>query len=174
MLGRAALALVLLAAPASAERWRATYAVTAAGITIADAEVRFTLGPAGTPYSIETRTRTRGVASWLIRSENQARAEGVLRPGAAHPRRYQSNGTWRGATRRTVLDYAPDGTARIAALDPVHDMDRTPVPEDATRGHIDPLSAIVLLTAHVRETARCDVSARTFDGRRVKIPSRMP
>jgi hypothetical protein len=167
MIGRAALALVLFAAPASAERWRATYAVTAAGVTVADAEVRFTLGAAGTPYSIETRTRTRGVASWLMRSETLARSEGLLRPGATQPRRYQTDGTWRGMTRRTVLDYAPDGTARIATLEPVHDMERTPVPDDAKRGHIDPLSAIVLLTAHVRETARCDVRGRTFDGRRV-------
>lgn len=167
MIGRAALALVLLAAPASAESWRATYAITAAGITVADAEVRFTLGAPGAPYSIETRTRTRGVASWLIRSDTQARSEGLLRPGAALPRRYQTNGTWRGMTRRSVLEYAADGTVRAATLEPLQDMERTPVPDDARRGHIDPLSAMVLLTAHVRETARCDVRARTFDGRRV-------
>lgn len=159
--------MLLFAAPASAEHWRATYAVTAAGITVADAEVRFTLGPSGMPYSIETRTRTRGVASWLMRSETLARSEGVLRPGSALPRRYQTDGTWRGMTRRTVVDYAPDGSARIATLEPAQDMERTPVPDDARHGHIDPLSAIVLLTAHVRETARCDVRARTFDGRRV-------
>ncbi|MEI6158572.1 MAG: DUF3108 domain-containing protein [Roseococcus sp.] len=158
---------MLFAAPASAERWRVTYAVTAAGITVADAEVRFSLGSAGTPYSIETRTRTRGMASWLMRSESQARAEGFLRQGSALPRRYQSDGVWRGINRRAVLDYAPDGTARIATLEPTHDMERTPVPDDARRGHMDPLSAIVLLTDQVRQTARCDISARTFDGRRV-------
>jgi hypothetical protein len=167
MFGRAVLALMLFSAPASAERWRATYVITAAGITVADAEVRFTLGPAGTPYSIETRSRTRGVAAWLIRSETRAMSEGVLRTGAAQPRRYQTEGSWRGTPRRTLLEYAPDGTARVAALEPMQDMERTPVPDDARRGHIDPLSAIVLLTAHVRETARCDVRARTFDGRRV-------
>ncbi len=167
MLSRAILALLLLAAPASAERWRATYAITVAGITVADAEVLFTLGPAGTPYSIETRTRTRGVASWLIRSETEARAEGVLRPGAAQPRRYQTEGLWRGMPRRTILEFAPDGTARIIALEPQQDIERTPVPDDARRDHIDPLSAMVLLTARIRETARCETSARTFDGRRV-------
>lgn len=164
---RLVLALLVFAAPASAERWRATYAVTAAGITVADAEVRFTLGPPGTPYSIETRTRSRGVASWLMRSESQARSEGLLRAGAAVPRRYQTEGSWRGNPRRTVLDYAPDGTSRIAMLEPAQDLERTPVPDDARRGHIDPLSAIILLAGHVRETARCDIRARTFDGRRV-------
>lgn len=167
MVGRIALALVLFAAPASAERWRATYVVTAAGITVADAEVRFTLGPSGTPYSIETRSRSRGVASWLMRSESQARSEGVLRAGTALPRRYQTEGNWRGMPRRTVIEYAADGTSRITTLEPVQDMERTPIPDEARRGHMDPLSAMVLLTGHVRETARCDVRARTFDGRRV-------
>lgn len=167
MLARVTLALLLLAAPASAERWRATYTVTAAGITVADAEVRFTLGPAGTPYFIETRTRSRGLASWLMRSQSEARSEGLLRPGAPQPRRYQTEGIWRGMSRRTVLDYAPDGTARIATLEPLQDMERTPVPDEARRGHIDPLSALVLLTAQVRATARCESQARTFDGRRV-------
>jgi hypothetical protein len=167
MLSRATLAFLLLAAPASAERWRATYAVTVAGVTVADAEVVFTLGANGAPYSILTRTRTRGLASWLMRSQSEARSEGVLRTGSTSPRRYQSEGHWRGIHRRTVLEYAPDGTARVATLEPAQDMERTPVPDDARRGHIDPLSALVLLTGQVRETARCDVQARTFDGRRV-------
>lgn len=167
MLARVTLALLLLAAPASAERWRATYVVTVAGITVADAEVRFTLGPAGSPYQIETRTRSRGLASWLMRSQSETRSEGILRAGAPQPRRYQTEGLWRGAPRRTVLDYAPDGTARITTLEPLQDMERTPVPDDARRGHIDPLSALVMLTARVRETARCESQVRTFDGRRV-------
>ena len=167
MLKRVSLALLLLTAPASAERWRATYAVTAAGITVADAEVQFTLGANGTPYSIQTRTRSRGLASWLMRSQSEARSEGIWRTGAAAPRRYQTEGQWRGMNRRTLLEYGPDGTARVATLEPALDMERTPVPDDARRGHIDPLSAMVLLAGHVRETARCDVQTRTFDGRRV-------
>ena len=167
MIARAALALLLLAAPASAERWRATYAVTAAGITVADAEVRFTLGPQGGPYVIETRTRSRGLASWLMRSQSEARAEGLLQATAPLPRSYQSDGHWRGIHRRTRLDYAPDGTSRIVTLEPARDMERTPIPEDARRGHIDPLSALVLLTAQIRATARCEAQTRTFDGRRV-------
>ena len=167
MFARATLALLLLAAPASAERWRATYVVTAAGVTVADAEVRFSLGPNGAPYDIETRSRSRGLASWLMRSQSEARSEGVLRAGAPLPRRYQSEGQWRGINRRTVLDYAPDGASRVTTLEPLQDMERTPVPDDARRGNIDPLSALVLLTAKVRDTARCESQIRTFDGRRV-------
>jgi hypothetical protein len=167
MIARIALALLFLTAPAAAERWRATYLVTAAGITVADAEVRFTLGAQGSPYTIETRTRSRGLASWLMRSQSEARTEGVLQPGAPVPRSYQSEGQWRGIDRRTRLDYAPDGSSRIVTLEPAQDMERTPIPEEARRGHLDPLSALVLLTAQVRETARCNAQTRTFDGRRV-------
>ncbi|UPY37377.1 DUF3108 domain-containing protein [Sediminicoccus sp. KRV36] len=167
MLGRITLALLLLAAPAWAENWRATYVISAAGVHVMDAEIRFTLGPAGTPYSLETRTRSRGVASLFMRSESQARSEGILRAGAASPRRYQSDGTWRGMARRTLLEYGPDGTARVTTLEPAQDLERTPLPDDARRGNIDPLSALVLLTGHVRETARCDIRTRTFDGRRL-------
>jgi hypothetical protein len=167
MIARAALALLLLTAPAAAERWRATYVVTAAGITVADAEVRFNLGAQGSPYSIETRTRSRGLASWLMRSQSEARSEGLLQAGVPVPGSYQSEGHWRGIHRRTRLDYSPDGSSRIHTLEPQQDMERTPVPAEARRGHLDPLSALVLLTAKVRETARCDAQTRTFDGRRV-------
>ena len=167
MLVRATFALLLVTAPASAERWRATYAITAAGVTVMDAEVRFTLGAIGTPYSIETRVRSRGVAAMVIRVDSQSRSEGVLRASAVLPRLHMSESVWRGTSRRTVLEYGPDGTARIAALEPAQDMERTPVPDEARRGTIDGLSAMVLLTGRVRQTARCDIQARTFDGRRV-------
>lgn len=172
MLLRITLAGLLLAAafpasPGSAERWLATYTITAAGITVMDAEVRFTLGAIGTPYSIETRARSRGVASWLMRVDSQSRSEGLLRPGATLPRRHESASMWRGAPRRTLLEYGADGQPRIATLEPSQDMERTPVPEEARRGSIDSLSAMVLLTAQVRQTARCDIETRTFDGRRL-------
>jgi hypothetical protein len=161
------LVVLLLAAPASAQGWRATYAVTAAGVTVMDAEVRFTLGQAGAPYAIETQVRSRGVAAMFVRAESTTRSEGQWQGDSARPRLYQSTGTWRGNPRRTRLEYGADGVARIMALEPAQDQERTPVPDDARRGALDALSAVVQLTGHVRRTARCDIQARTFDGRRL-------
>ena len=171
MLRRIILALLFLAAPAavpaSAESWRATYAITAAGVTILDAEVRFTLGQAGTPYAIETQTRSRGVATMFFRAENTSRSEGVLQAEAVWPRLHHSTGTWRGNPRRTRMEYGADGLVRVTALEPAQDQERTPVPDEARRGAIDTLSAMVQLTDQVRRTARCNVQARTYDGRRL-------
>ena len=165
------LALLVFAAPASAERWRASYAITAAGITVMEAVVVFTLGTAGgqagAPYSIETRVRSRGIAAMVFRGEGQTRAEGVWQGGTLLPRSYLSTGNWRGTPRRTRLEYASDGAMRVATLEPAQDMERTAVPAEDRRGAIDSLSAIILLTDQVRRTARCDTQARTFDGRRL-------
>jgi len=171
MLSRLILVLLAFAAPASAERWRASYAVTAAGITVMEAEVVFTLGTlggqAGAPYSIETRVRSRGIAAMVFRGEGHTRAEGIWQGGTLRPRLYHSTGNWRGTLRRTRLEYASDGTMRIATLEPPQDMERTAIPVEDKRGAIDSLSAIILLTDQVRRTARCDTQARTFDGRRL-------
>ena len=165
------LALMVLAVPASAERWRASYAITAAGITVMEAEVIFTLGSGAgagqAGYSIETRVRSRGVAAMVFRGEGHTRAEGVWQGATLRPRLYQSTGNWRGTERLTRLEYAGDGAMRVATLEPTQDMERTPVPVEERRAAIDSLSALIQLTDNVRRTARCDTQARTFDGRRL-------
>ena len=165
------IALLFLAAPASAERWRANYAITVAGVTVMEAEVVFMLGSVGgranAPYSIETRVRSRGIAAMVIRGEGHTRAEGVWQGTNLRPTLYHSTGNWRGTPRLTRLEYAADGAMRIATLEPPQDMERTAVPIEERRGAIDSLSAILLLTEQVRRTARCETQARTFDGRRL-------
>ena len=171
MLRLLTIALLTIAAPVSAERWRATYAITAAGITVMDAEVIFTLGSGGNAgasqaYSIETRVRSRGVAAMLFRGAGHTRAEGVWQGATLRPTVYHSTGNWNGTPRLTRLEYA-DGALRVATLEPAEDMERTPVSVEERRAAIDSLSAMVQLTDNVRRTARCDTQARTFDGRRL-------
>lgn len=167
MLRRALLTLLLLGGPAAAADWRANYLVTVAGLPVMEAEVNFTLGPPGTPYAIETRIRSRGLAAVVLRGEQRSRSEGGWQGGMARPRLHESNGNWRGTPRHTLLHYDQDGAPRIVTLEPARDMERTPVPEDARRGTIDSLTALVQLTQQVSRTARCDTRARTFDGRRL-------
>ena len=167
MLRRIILALLLLGGPASAESWRASYLITAAGVTVMEAEITFDLGQPGAAYSIESRVRSRGLGAMLIRGETLARSEGVGQGAALRPRRYESRGNWRGTPRATVMTYAPDGAPRIGTLEPAPDDEHTPVPEQDRRGTIDSLAAIVGLTQHVGRTGRCDIQARTFDGRRL-------
>jgi len=167
MIKSALAALLLLGGPAAAEGWRATYQVTAAGLPIMEAEVTFALGQPGAPYSIESRIRSRGVAAMLFRGEQRSRSEGAWQGATARPRMHETNGNWRGTPRHINLQYGSDGTPRTAALEPAQDMERTPVPDDAKRGTVDSLTALVQLTHHIGRTARCDTQARTFDGRRL-------
>lgn len=167
MLKRALIGLLLLGGPAAAEGWRANYVVTAAGLPLMDAEVTFTLGEPGAPYTIESRIRSRGVATLLFRGEQRSRSEGILEVNRARPRMHETIGNWRGSPRHILLRYGSDGAPRIVTLEPAQDMARTPVPEDQRRGTIDSLTAMVQLTHHVSRTARCDTRAHTFDGRRL-------
>jgi hypothetical protein len=163
---RRLLALLLLAAaPAQAEAWRATYAITVAGAVVMEAEVAFDLG--GEAYRVEARTRTRGLASLLVRGESLTRSEGRWHGAQARPRVYESQGYWRGTARRARLEYGPDGEPRVLVMEPAQDMARTPLPPGPRAGTLDNLSALAQLVRHVRDTGRCDVTATGFDGRRL-------
>jgi len=162
---RALVCLLLLLSPAAAEPWRATYFITAAGLPIAEAELRFTLD--GPTYSVESRLRSLGVARLFLRGEQVSRSEGIWAAGQPRPTLHDTQGNWRGVLRRTRLEYGPDGTPRVAVLLPAQDMPRSPVPESTWPGTLDGLSALAGLARHVRDTATCDTQTRSFDGRRL-------
>lgn len=159
------LALALVAAPAAAEPWRATYTVAVAGVPVLEAEFRFTLE--GPRYLVESRVRSLGLAALVMAGEQVARSEGVWHGGEPRPVLHETEGRWRGRARRTRLEYGPEGAPRVTRLEPAEDMPRSPVPEAALAGSLDTLSALLLLARRVRETARCDARATGFDGRRL-------
>lgn len=167
MLRRITLGFVLIAGPAAAEPWHASYIFTVAGVTVMEARVDLDMGGPSAPYFIETRTRARGLATLFFRGEQLSRSEGVWRGPSPTPRLHRSSGNWRGSARRTVLEYGPGGTPRIVVLEPVQDLERTPIPPEALPGTLDALSAMLQLSRQVRETGRCEAQARIFDGRRL-------
>lgn len=167
MLRRMILGLALLGSPAAAEPWHASYVFTVAGVTVMEAQVVLDLGGPGAPYMIETRTRARGLATLFFRGEQVSRSEGVWRGATPLPRQHRSSGNWRGSPRRTVMEYGTGGVPRIVTLEPVQDLERTPVPPEALPGTMDALSAMLQLSRQVRETGRCEAQARIFDGRRL-------
>ncbi|MCW8086882.1 DUF3108 domain-containing protein [Sabulicella glaciei] len=158
--------LLLLAIPAAATPWRAEYAVTLAGVTVMEAQVTFDLDGPG--YWVESRSRSRGLASLVARGAYVTRASGSWRGDAVAPRRYATEGQTRGSPRRIVIDYE-NAVPRVRVLDPVEDVPRTPIPEDALPGTVDSLSALAMLARQVSRTARCDASARMFDARRLTL-----
>jgi hypothetical protein len=167
MLRRITFGLALLASPAAAAPWQASYIFTVAGVTVMEARVDLDIGGPGTPYMIETRTRARGLATLFFRGEQVSRSEGTWRGPIPTPRVHRSSGNWRGSARRTVIEYGPGGMPRVVILEPVQDLERTPIPPEALAGTMDALSAMLQLSRQVRETGRCEARARIFDGRRL-------
>jgi hypothetical protein len=170
----ALLAFILLLAPgaARADPWRATYTISAAGLPIFDAEVRFKLD--GPRYFVETRVHARGLARLVMTGEQVSRSEGIWAGADPRPAQHQSTGSWRGSPRATRIHYLPDGTPRVLELLPAEDMPRSPVPAEAQRGAVDTLSAMAALVRQVGEAARCETRARSFDGRRLTALEAMP
>lgn len=160
-----ALALLpLLAAPAAAEPFRATYSVMAAGMTVMEIETVFDLAsPAG--YRIHMSTRLRGLAGMLISGQQVTAVQGAWAGSQARPARYETDGVWRGETRRILLEY-PAGEPEVRALVPPNAVEREAVPPEMARGTMDSLSALAQLSRAVAATQSCDATAGVYDGRR--------
>jgi hypothetical protein len=159
-----ALLAVLCATPAAAETWRASYTVTAAGIPILDATI--TLQIEGDAYRVETSTRTRGMASWVVDLRNTTRANGTFEGDDPRPREYRTDGVSRGRPRHVLIEYAGN-TPRVLRAEPPSAQERRPVPEAETRGAVDQLSAMAKLIRVTQRTGRCDGELRVYDGRQL-------
>ena len=160
-----ALAVLLpAAAPARAETIAATYTVHAAGLTVM--EINATLDITEQGYAVEFRSRMRGLVSAFASGQSTTRVEGVWEGNTARPRRYVSEGTWRGEPRRTVLEW-PGGQPVIRAMLPANQDEREPVPDALQRNTIDNLSAIAQLIRQVRRDGNCTGAVRVYDGRRL-------
>ncbi|MBP0493582.1 DUF3108 domain-containing protein [Pararoseomonas indoligenes] len=157
--------LFLTGAPsAQAQPIAATYTVQAVGMTVMEVNATLDITEAG--YTVEFRTRTRGVVAAFSGGTLVTRVEGVWEGDRARPRRYVSEGVWRGENRRTVIEW-PGNQPAIRAMVPPNDEERETVPEDARRNTVDNLSAIAQLVRQARRTGNCDGSLRAFDGRRL-------
>jgi hypothetical protein len=156
--------LLCLAAPARAESIAATYTVHAAGLTVMELHAVLDLTEQG--YSVELRTRLRGVASIFGDGQQVTRVSGIWAPAGVQPLRYVADGVWRGEARRTVLEW-PGGQPAVRLMVPPNEAEREPVPAMATRGTMDSLSALALLIHQVQRSGTCDARANVYDGRRL-------
>ncbi|MBY0338926.1 MAG: DUF3108 domain-containing protein [Acetobacteraceae bacterium] len=161
------LALLFLTIPglASAEAWRATYTVTAAGVPVLDSIV--TLQFEGDAYRVESLNRSRGLASWIVSLRNTTRSDGVFDGDRPRPRQFSLDGVVRGRPRHVLVEYGRDGNPVVRRAEPPSREERHPVSEAETRGTVDQLSAIAMLVRVTARTGRCDGQVRVFDARQV-------
>lgn len=166
MIRSAALAAALAvaaAAPSRAAPIEADYTVVQSGFAVMD--IRITVDLAADRYRIATLSRSRGVGRLFLPREQVAEARGGLAGREVLPALYRTEGEWRGAPRRTLLEYV-GRTPRLAVLEPPEGPDRIPVRPEEAEGTIDALSALVRLARDAAATGRCDLAGAVFDGRR--------
>ncbi|MCK8785034.1 DUF3108 domain-containing protein [Roseomonas sp. NAR14] len=154
----------LSAGPARGAGITLAYTVEAAGMTVMRIDAALDEDQAG--YRLETLTSTRGVARLLASADLRSLAEGGWRDGRAAPRRYRTEGSWRGEARLTAIDFEAGPLPALRVLQPALEPERAPVPPERLRGTTDMLSALVGLARQAARTGRCDATLAVFDGRR--------
>ena len=162
--------LAAVAPPAAAQSpagqgAHADYEMYAHGLRIARVEAGFDLGARN--YRMEIAYRTFGLLGFLFKGRQLSAVSGSWNGGNAAPAQFSGDGFWRGAVHRTILDYR-DGRVSVRELTPSNaDDEREEVPEAMRPGTIDTLSALTELVRVASATGKCELTLKTYDGRRL-------
>jgi hypothetical protein len=124
------------------------------------------LNLSNTGYGAHVTFHTAGMASWMVRSENDSTVRGTFNGLHAVPVLFEGSGFFRGSNRVTEVAYE-HGSPVVRRLVPPFEPNRAPVPPGDVTGTIDTLSAVVMLIHAVATDGRCDGTVNTFDGRRL-------
>jgi hypothetical protein len=162
-----ALAVCWLSAwPAAAQpatRVTLSYSIYAAGLNVANVEIGVSLDSLS--YRVELAHQTNGLVGFFLRGSSFTQVDGSWQRNRPLPRRFRSEGIWRGERRLSLVEYER-GQPLVRILVPPNDAEREPVPPEWQADTIDSLSAVAGLVRQVQQTGRCDGKARVFDGRR--------
>lgn len=149
---------------------QAHYDVYAAGLNVASVDAGLSIGRAS--YQMNLAYRTTGMAGVFFRGHQDNTVTGAWHGMQPAPSRFFGKGVWRGNERVTDIEYV-QGRPVIRQLEPPNEREREPVPEPLQAGTIDTMSALTDLMHVVAATGRCELTVRTYDGRRaVEIEAR--
>ena len=156
--------ILFLASPAMAEApLRLTYRTYALGMAIAEVEATAAIGTWS--YQLGLAFRTTGVARMVFAGHNTTSVFGTWQADRPTPRRYASNSVWRNEPRAILMDYE-QGIPIIRQLQPPPEPEQEIVSAELRVNSADALSSLAALIRVVARSGRCDVSLRSFDGRR--------
>lgn len=148
----------------SAANARLDYDAYVAGFNILAIQAGLELTQTG--YTLALHHATAGTIGALIHADMRSRADGAWQGTQPQPRRFVTDGLWRGDHHRIDIEY-PSGNPVIRALIPDEADERDPVPESLRTATVDSLSAVAMLIHSVATTGKCDGKVTTYDGRRV-------
>lgn len=170
-LGPAAVALtavLMTALPAGAEPVSADYQVYFGGLHVLNAEAKLERG--GGSYRLVAAAETQGLVGWLNPWKGTTESRGLLTAGKVIPRHHLNWGTdddSDSGARLVQLSYDAAGDIIETVVQPEQDWeDRHPLPPDAGKGTLDPLSVIAGLGELLQNGGRCEGRFAVFDGRK--------
>jgi Protein of unknown function (DUF3108) len=156
--------LLLLATPASADRFALTYNgyglgfVPVGGVTV-DADV------SEDSYEISATLQSRGIFNLFERTNIQANSSGLIQDGFVRWQRYALDHHY-SRKRRTINMQADAAGAISSQIEPIYRTWGDPAAtEEQRRSSRDPLSNVVAMAIDVGRSRRCEGTYPTFDGR---------
>ena len=142
---------------------QAHYDVYAAGLDVAAVEAGISIGRSA--YQMNLAYHTTGMVGVFYRGHQDNTVTGAWHGLEPTPTRFFGKGVWRGNERLTDIEYV-QGKPVIRQLEPPNQNEREPVPDALQLGAIDTMSALTELMHVVAATGRCELTVRTYDGRR--------
>lgn len=143
----------------------ATYEVYFGGFHVLNAEARLENG--GEIYSISAAAETQGMLGWFNPWKGETESRGRIVADKVVPQRHDNRGTADEGERIVTLRYDEAGNITETEVLPEQDWDdRHPLPADAGKGTLDPLSIIAGLAQLLQAGGACEGRFAVFDGRK--------
>jgi hypothetical protein len=157
------------AAPAFADPVTAHYEVYFGGMHVLNAEAAWERGAGG--YRLTAEAEAQGFIGWLKPWKGTTESRGALLAGKVVPRHHLNWGTSDDSesdgARLVELSYDAEGDIVDTLVQPEQDWEgRHPLPADAGKGTLDPLSVIAGISELLQAGGRCEGSFAVFDGRK--------
>ena len=144
----------------------ATYEVYSGGFQALTLQLRYD-GAVGERYDARFHARSDGFLANFFTFRMDSEAEGRRTEEGLAPLSFRTEARWQDNDPRSVaLSYGPDGAVSAEVVPPPEEDERSSVPEEARRGTLDPISAVVHIMEASTEAGICNGEARIFDGRR--------
>ena len=144
----------------------ATYEVYSGGFQALTLQLRYD-GSADERYDARFHARSDGFLANFFTFRLDSEAEGRRTEEGLAPIAFRTQARWEDNDPRSVaLTYGPDGAVSAEVVPPPEEDERSLVPEDARRGTLDPISAVVHLIEASTRAGICSGEVRIFDGRR--------
>ena len=161
--------LICLAAPLTGPGPRAAqlnFDLYAVGVQVGESVM--TVDLSASTYRMGLRYRTTGLARIVSNDSLDQTSAGAFEKDLPVPLEYKSVGKLRGHDRIVTMSYRNRNPVPTL-IDPPNEAERDIVPEAHWQGTVDPLSAMAEMLRDAARTGRCDVSQRTYDGRRLEM-----